>query len=122
MKYENLNIELIKRFPELADAAKKVFAWMQGEKPGPHIFYGDFLNPLLIEELSTLNNPEFIDKIFEFLEEMALSDDVEIQNVVIVTVLEQLGDDKNILNRARTFMRGRTTQFSHEIEKLWGRE
>jgi hypothetical protein len=38
-----------------------------------------------------------------------------------VTILERLGDDRNVLNIARKYMGKETRKLSDETEKGWGR-
>lgn len=86
------------------------------------VFFGDVLNPFLLEELSTMRNRELLQRIFNFLESMAVSGDKEVGWVLTASILERLGDDKIILERARSLMEPETLKLSHEVEKSWSRE
>lgn len=121
MTYNNLIKEFIENFPELEDAAKEEIKWWESEEPPVHVFFGNVLNPFLIGELSTMETPKLLDRIFDFLEAMAVSDEKDIREVLITTVLERLGDDKKILENARAFMRSKTRKMSDAIEEFWGR-
>ena len=125
MNYETLNYELIKSIPELEKAAKKEFdRWKEGEEEEPpqHVFFGYVLNPFLLEKLTTMENPDLLNRVFEFLETMALSGDEDVVGVLTATVLERIGDDKMLLERARPLMGENTLRMSHEVERSWGRE
>ena len=71
--------------------------------------------------LSTENQHDLKKRIFRFLEEMANSEDKEVQNVLIVTVLERLGDSEGIFFEAKKYMGEKTNEFSTEIENWLGR-
>ena len=90
----------------------------------PHVIYGDLLNPLLINLLSntSIDNDNKLKDIFNFLEELAMKKDKYIVEVVQVTVLEKLGDDKNVLKRSYKYMGKRTRKLSDEVERYWGRK
>lgn len=120
MNWEDLSSQLIIRIPELTDLYENEIAdW--NEFPGNHNIFGNVLNPFLIKLLEKDNQEQIKKRIFEFLEEMALSDDIRIQEVVSVTVLEYLGDSKKLLKKARKLMGNKTLEFSKEIEKWLGR-
>jgi hypothetical protein len=56
---------------------------------------------------------------FGFLEEMATSRDEAVVNVVEVTVLEYLGNDRSILTTARDHMGPETKRLSDRVEAFW---
>jgi hypothetical protein len=87
-----------------------------------HVFFGDVLNKFLIKELDTMKKESLLERIFRFLEAMATCEDEDVRGVLTATVLERLGDDKEILKHARSLMGKETLRFSHEVEKSWGRE
>ena len=69
-----------------------------------------------------MNNPQLLGRLFDFMEKMASSADLNINNLLTDNVLEIIGDDKLLLARARKMMGPKTLELSHEIEKSWGRE
>jgi hypothetical protein len=120
--YANVAEALIEAVPELrARYAEELRVWGD-ELPGPHIIFGDVLNPYLIELLDAHHATEQLQKVFEFLEILAHHDDVHVQELVAVTVCERLGDCRELLQKARKFMGPRTRQFSKEVEDFWGRK
>ena len=125
MKYETLIESIIENIPELKESAEnKKQCWYQGEDEYPlvYIFLGDVLNPFLVELLNNMDNEKLIDRIFEFFETMAQSEDINIREALTAGTLEVLGDDKERLRKARAFMRLNALLLSHEIEMSWGRE
>lgn len=127
LNYKNIVQELLHLIPQLKPLYDKELEelWQEeGELP-PHIAFGDILCPLLIELLSkemTLENEKLQNEIFQYLENMALSNEVEVQEVVCVTVMARLGDETWVLKKALKYMGKETKQLSREIEAFWGRE
>lgn len=125
MKKEDWAQALIEKIPELKEEYEEnVSGFWKGESVeniGLHNIFGDVLDPFLIEALENKGNDELLTRIFSFLEEMAISPDPHIREVLAVTVLERVGDDKALLKRARKFMKEETRKASDEVEKGWGR-
>ncbi|NDI36668.1 DUF7674 family protein [Chengkuizengella sediminis] len=120
MNKSNLSEELIMKIPELKPLYdKELDDWE--EFPGNHNVFGNVLNPFLVELLEKKNQERLKKRIFQFFEDMALSEDDDVQNVLIVTVLEYLGDSEKCLKEARKLMGNRTLEFSKEVEKWLGR-
>lgn len=91
MKWDVLHEKLVEAIPELEKAYKEELEdW--DEFPGNHNILGNVLNPFLVELLEQPNKQNLKQRIFAFLELMALSEDVKVQEVLSVTVLERLGD------------------------------
>jgi hypothetical protein len=53
---------------------------------------------------------------------MALSPDEQVTDLLGAGILERIGDDKELLKRARSLMGKKTLEGSHIVEKGWGRE
>jgi hypothetical protein len=121
MIYETLVNMLIQSIPELEQAYIKEMEWWDGEQSGAHNIFGDVLNPFLIEKLNLLDDRHLIERIFDFLELMALSQDEKVKEVLACTVLERLGDDKSMLRQAESFMKENTKKISYDVEKGLGR-
>lgn len=119
--YDRLSNELIKVAPELRAQYEEELRWWGDETPGPHIIYGDVLNPYLISllEADDESNEEVLRRIYGFLEALANHDDERVQEVVAVTVCERLGASKELLERAHRYMGPKTRQLSDEIEAFW---
>lgn len=120
MKLYILHKKLVEATPELEQAYKEELEdW--DEFPGNHNIFGNVLNPFLVELLEQPNKENLKQRIFDFLELMALSEDVKVQEILIVTVLERLGDSEGVLREAKKYMGKMTIQFSEEVEKWLGR-
>lgn len=116
MKYCNLSKELIICIPELRTIYEQELELWDGEDPGAHNIFGDVLNPFLIEELHKDVKDELLEKVFEFLESMATSNDVLVQEVLGCTVLERIGDDKTILKKAEKYMKEETKKLVKKLK------
>lgn len=103
-RFEDLNELLAERVPELREDIDAEYRSWEGEAPGQHVIYGDFLAQYLIKLLKAGADNQRVQEIFAFLEELATNPDEHVQEVVAVTVLEDLAEDKAILAKARKFM------------------
>lgn len=119
--FEKLTERLLEVVPELQPQYESELEWWGDEQPGTHIIFGDVLNPYLISVLKLGKHGENLQGIFTFLEKLANHEDLDVQEVVAVTVCERLGDDPELLKKARKYMGETTLRFSQEIEQFWGR-
>lgn len=89
------------------------------ESVGMHIIFGLVVVPyiiylLQIKDISTLK------KIFKFLERMAISRDIKVNEVLDFTILEQLADEgHDLLFQCKPYMGTNTLQHCEEIEKYF---
>ncbi|MDQ0087494.1 hypothetical protein J2T12_000888 [Paenibacillus anaericanus] len=120
MEYNNVVQIMLEAIPEITPMYEKELDWW--DEILPHIVFGDVLSPYIITLLRESNPEQTLEKVFDFLEQMAISSDERVQEVLAVTVLEQLGDDPLILEKARQYMGCETKKMSVEIEKGWGRQ
>ena len=120
--YENLPAQLVEAVPELGPQYETELKWWGAEDPGAHNIFGDVLNPYLRSLLQSGNQEELLRRIFAFLERMANHEDIRVQEVVAVTVCEDLGSNIELLRQARRYMGPTTRRFSHEIQAYWKRE
>ena len=59
-----------------------------------------------------------INKVFSFLESMAICEDVNVKEVLDFTVLEQLVDEgQNILEQCKQYMKKNTLEHCEEVQK-----
>ncbi|MEW9674486.1 hypothetical protein [Ammoniphilus sp. 3BR4] len=129
LTYNNIVQEMLKIIPQLQPLYDKELEklWQVEGLIPPHIAFGDIFNPFLISLLQkpqelTKDDEKLLSKIFNFLENMALSEDVKIQEVVSVTVMARIGDDLSILKNALKYMGNETKKLSKEIEEYYGRK
>lgn len=105
-KFRQINRALLEALPELTRRYdEEIAAW--GEEMGPHVIYGDVLNPFL---LGLLDRPggdgsqRTLRRAFAFLDEMLDHPDPEYVDVVQTAVAEELEGHPELLLRARPFM------------------
>jgi hypothetical protein len=123
LSYPTLGRHLLDAMPELEERYDFLIREWEGETPGPHVIFGDALNPLLLDLLGSNEavaiHEMLLRRVFGFLELLARHPDPRVQQVVSTTVCERLGDDPRVLARARPFMGERTRELSREIEEFW---
>lgn len=92
--------------------------------------YGEVLETVLIEDifmptilklLSENKEQQLLESIFKYFEEIVNSDDLHLINVLSITVLEILGNDKVILEIAKQYMGTKTTVLQIKADKELGR-
>ena len=115
--------QLLCNIPEIKTKYQEEMAWWGNEEfPGLHNILGDVMNSFVVNLLKSSGNEELKSRIFSFYEDMAISSDYHIRNVLEVTLLEYLGDDKEILNTAYNYMGIYTKRLSDGIERYLGRK
>jgi hypothetical protein len=119
--YDNVVDALLEAVPELRAGYEAECRHGVDEPLGPHVIFGDVLNPYLLGLLGADRPDAKLRRVFQFLERLANHEDIHIQELVAVTVCERLGDDPKLLRRAHEYMGARTRQFSDEVEVFWGR-
>lgn len=88
--------KLVELFPEKEQSLKEHYK-DYNELHG-HIFFVDEINVPLFKMLQENKTNEIIKKYCSFVEYMWLNGDDYVVNVVEVTILERLSDDKNVWN------------------------
>lgn len=85
----------------------------------PHVYFGEcnefFINCINEDKL------EVLQRIFNLFEIMATQGNDDVVNILSVTILERLGDDRKVIDTARKYMGKETRKLSDETEKGWGR-
>ena len=116
--YETINRKLINEFPELNDGYRQEMEGWGNDDPGPHIIYGNILNPYIISLLKSDGNDEKLKNIFNFIETLAGAGDTHVQEVVAFTICEDLMDDRDLFSKASIYMGKTTLRFCNEIEQF----
>ncbi|NBI84538.1 hypothetical protein D3Z48_21325 [Clostridiaceae bacterium] len=102
--------DLLREFPEIIKNYEKEIAWIKDtfqsrETEGQTIYFDrcfcDYIGHLLVNECQ--DNIK-IKKVFTFLENMAVSEDQEVKNLLQVTVLEYLRSWYLLQNKSEKFM------------------
>lgn len=115
MNYENLYDEFKTVVPEgSAFYEEKEEENDLDETDGQHIYFGEVVVPY-IRELLKSNEDEKLKKVFAFLEEMEKDKDPKVCEVVEFTVLEQLSDNKEELEKLKPYMGPETRKALHSM-------
>lgn len=122
LNYDNVVLKMLEAFPDITTLYNEEVDWYDGGPPGPHVIFGDIFNPYVIDLLEAESQVPLLQRVFAFLEEMAASEDIRVQEVLACTILERLGDDPIILKRGRRYMGSKTLRISDEVERGWGRK
>ena len=81
----------------------------------------DIFMPLILNLLSENREQQLLENIFKYFEEIVNSDDLHLINVLSITVLEMLGNDKAILETAKQYMGTKTTVLQIKADEELGR-
>lgn len=81
----------------------------------------DIFVPRLLALLEKNNDKESLRNVFQYFEEVSVFGTEDFLNTFSVTVLESLGNDKEILKAAKLYMLPRTTLLQWEADKDLGR-
>ncbi|SFS10211.1 DUF7674 family protein [Anaeromicropila populeti] len=120
MKYNNLYLEFKKEVPECLEFfRKKEMDNLVDETVGVHISFGMVVVPY-IGDIVDNKKTEEIRKVFDFMEKMAVSEDIKVQEVLDFTVLEGLADKgHDVIKQCKKYMKTNTVQHCEEIEKYF---
>jgi hypothetical protein len=121
MDYSTINDCFMLKFPELELFFREQFEFWGGVEIPSHCFLGDVLNGYVSALLRDNSDRQQIEKIFRFYEELASSDDVEVRNLLQVTLLEYLWDEKFVYKNALEYMLPKTRLINNTIS-LYSRE
>lgn len=113
--YENMNRKVLEALPELGEAYRSEAA-KGHDVDGPHVLFGMLFSKVLPALFASEDvNDALLKRIFSFLEVLANHPDVEIQNVIYLSVCEDLCCDEAVLQRAQKYMGKTTKRFCAEI-------
>ena len=89
------------------------------EIDGIHIVFGMVIVPYILHIVQN-NKLLEINKVFSFLENMAICEDVKIRDVLDFTVLEQLADEgHDTFGQCKQYMKKNTLKHCEEVEKYF---
>ena len=120
MKYD----ELYKTFKEEIPEGSSFFEVKEKENlidetDGIHIVFGMVIVPYILNIVQN-NKMLEINKVFLFLENMAICEDIKIKEVLDFTVLEQFVDEgQDILEQCKQYMKKNTLKHCEEVEKYY---
>lgn len=81
----------------------------------------DVFMPKIISVIKAESNKELLTNLFAYFEEVANSSDKYFLNLFSITIMETLGNDKEILKKAQKYMGTKTMQLQIEADKDLGR-
>lgn len=85
------------------------------------IIIEDVFMPEVIKLLRKDEDIELLNRIFSYFEEVSLCKNEELLNTFTITVLEILGNDKQILATAQKYMGSKTKELQVEADRALGR-
>ncbi len=90
---------------------------------GNHVVFGTIFTPFVSKLLTNPlgDNRYKLIEIFNFFNRMAICPDEKVREVLMYSVLEILGDNKELLNNAYIYMSDEVKDLSLNIEKFLGR-
>jgi hypothetical protein len=109
----------IKEFPEYSEALDDHMN-EYGEMLG-HVFFGDLINEQLFRLLKNNSEEERIHALLSFIDKFYMLGNDDCKNIAVVTILEYLGDDRQVLERAFKYLNRNLVQEAILNEKSWGR-
>ena len=123
MNKDNVLKCYLKKVPEIQEQfLKQCKENLIDDTDGAHVVWSLGLVPCIIDLIKDYEkNKDILERTFDFFEEMALSDDNEVRELLLYSVLEKLGDDKEILATSMRHMGKATIEYSKKVENFWGR-
>jgi hypothetical protein len=90
MTYESAVPELFIRLPQLQVLYESKLSYLADQEPLPYVVFGDILVPSLEAALNS-GDGKTINAICVYLEDLALSEDLSLENLLAVEIGEWLG-------------------------------
>jgi len=116
LSYEAINDLLVEHLPAVRGQYDELRKWWGEEKPGPHVVYGDILNPY-IEQTVRDGDAASLARIFEFVEILSESSDARVRDVVSATICDFLVSNELVFKRATLAMKPSTRLLCQEVVK-----
>ena len=85
------------------------------------IIIEDLFMPEVVTLLEKNNDTELLKKIFDYFEIVSSNADKELENIFVVTTLEILGNEKNVLENAKMYMGPKTAILQYKADRALGR-
>ena len=122
MNAKNAILYFLEEVPELKPAFEQYCKEESIDlSEGQYVVWGLGLRPCLVACFDDVAaNENVLKKAFAFFERMADAEE-EVREVLLYAVLEVLGDDDEIYQKACSFMGEHTLEWSKKVEAFWGR-
>jgi hypothetical protein len=114
LEYDNLIERLLADVPQIRPYYEEEIEWL--EEDLPHVIFGMVVTPFII---NSIEEQKEISNLYSFLEEMALADE-KVQEVLVVSVLESLITERDIIDIAKSLMGKFTLELCETTEKAYG--
>lgn len=95
MTSKDLNLALIKAFPEIQHKYSEETTWQDGDETGSHIVFEDVFVPYIRKQIC-IQNTSKLEQIFEYIESLLNLNDAYIEEVIAFSVIEPLVYDEAI--------------------------
>lgn len=116
LNYDTVNELLVAHLPALRTRYDELLKWWGDEKPGPHVVYGDLLNPFL-EHAARTDDGATLTRIFELVEILAECKDARVRDVVNATICDYIVANEPVFKRARLAMGPSTRRQCEEVAR-----
>jgi hypothetical protein len=122
LEYAEVSGKLLEAIPELSDKFRGETKWQEavGGKPGQYDVVCFVLKPFLRNALASHDDPAVLKRIFRFLEDMALSSDIEVVNLLQVGIFESLVSERGNLSVAWRYMGEATKKIAERTALIRG--
>ena len=120
MTYDNLFEDFKEAIPEgMKFYEKKMKECDVDETDGKHVIFAMVIVPYIFHVVQN-KEEEIIKKVFCFLEEMAICEDIKVQEVLDFTILENIVDEgPEILQQYKQYMGSNTLEQCEEVEQYF---
>src|SRR5882762_10559517 len=108
--YESVGDALIAQFAELTAPYEDMLKWWGAEKPGPHVVFGELLNPFV----DRLVEHRLLARAFEFIERLSCSKDARVRDLVATTICAHVVSNPQTLRRSQMLMGNSTRKQCQE--------
>lgn len=119
MTIDDFYNEIIEVIPDIKNGIKESLN-EYGERLDT-IIIEDVIMPIVIQMMDEDVNTQKIREIFNIIEECITNGDKYLVNVVNITILEMLGNEKSTLDKALIFMGKQTKKCQREADRKLGR-
>ncbi|SFU30869.1 DUF7674 family protein [Butyrivibrio sp. INlla21] len=119
MTLQNFIEQTIRFFPDIAGEKEKHIE-EYGEMLAT-IFFEESIMPRVIDLLMTDTEYEKLRDIFYYFEDVSINADENLDNIFSITILEMLGNDRDILEIAKKYMGPETSKKQRQADIDLGR-
>jgi hypothetical protein len=112
--YNNFAEIVLESFPELRSAYEEETR-LAGGKPSNYALSGSLIIPLIDQALQS-KDQALIERLFDFIERLATSPDIDVVNLAQTDICEYLGGTDERYHASRPHMRPATRLLSDDVE------